>query len=448
MSGEVEISSGGAISVDSGEFRAVGERLGDLSWELVRAIDVLERAQATLGSVSDPALRARLPEMSARVHRLTDLGRRAGEAARGTQLMADVFELVELRAEQEALAATRPDDALALQFRIDELIASDPVVDRMASAVVTGWSERRFDGVTDQPWDDALGLGGLVGGVLAPAVFSFIAPLMGARPVGATMSDAVEKAEELDRGVLPYGTRLQGAAPAVDVALVATAKVDPVTNLQDSVERIPRRRAAGQVVVERYMMAGEEKRYVAYIGGTRRIMPGSDDPWDMGSNWQMYGQRHVAASYEATLQALAAAGAESGDAVDVVGYSQGAMIGSFLAMDSPYEVHTVIAAGDPVDPALAADQTLVRLENLGDPVVALALGGDVGGTGSPESFTVTGDPERSSPIDPHRIAAYRETARLADASGDPRVQALQETFYGRLREAVTVERMEFTATRR
>ncbi|QNA93924.1 hypothetical protein [Microbacterium sp. Se63.02b] len=63
----------------------------------------------------------------------------------------------------------------------------------------------------------------------------------------------------------------------------------------------------------------------------------------MKSNVELY-QGRESASYEATLDALEAAGAEGGARVDVVAYSQGGMIAAHLAMESPYEVTMQLTA--------------------------------------------------------------------------------------------------------
>jgi len=218
-------------------------------------------------------------------------------------------------------------------------------------------------------------------------------------------------------------------------------------NLTETISRVPYH-GAGQVAVEKFTMKDGSARFVTYIDGTRTVKTGTSEPWDMGSNIDMYLQRDRAASQQAVLQALEAAGAEPGDRVDLVGYSQGGAIASFTAMDSPYETGTVIVAGDPTQPSLSADQTLVDLRHRGDVVSNLATGGAEGGTGSPGSFEVIREPDRDlNPIGPHDFEEYLKTADLADRSGDPRVSALQRDFFGELVQASKAERMEFTASR-
>lgn len=449
MSAGVEITSGGAISVDSEAFRAIGRRLDTLSWELVRAIDLIRRAEQLLGPLPERSLSGWVFELSAREFRLEGLARQTGDAAASTQLMADVFELVELRTQQEVRGVGERGQAITQQARIDTLIASDPRVEPMAEQLIAEWEKHRFDGLTHQPWDTWLATGGLAAAALSP-MFLPLLPLTQTHPVGKIMGGLRDVAVIADRGVLPAGTKLHGDPPAVQVTKVASAPVAPVQSLRDSIGRVPYQHdgeAKGQVVVEKYTMKDGSARYIAYIDGTRGAALGTDEPFDLTSDAKMYLARQATASHEATLQALKAAGANPGDCVDVVGYSQGAMIGSHVAMDSPYRVGTLIVAGDPVDPSLRSDQTLIRLESGADPVNGGALGGAVGGTGSADSFTAQWDGDRTSPLDPHMFDQYMDGAARVDASDDPRAREWRERYYAELGEAVSVERMEFSAKR-
>jgi pimeloyl-ACP methyl ester carboxylesterase len=255
----------------------------------------------------------------------------------------------------------------------------------------------------------------------------------------------VDLVREVGRGRLTPGTRLTGTPPPVSVQLVAAGTAAAPTGMKDAIERIPYG-SQGQVVVEKYTMPDGRSRFVTYIDGTREMKRGTDEPWDMDSNLDMYLEHRTAASQQATLKALEAAGAKPGDRVDFVGYSQGAAIGSFTAMDSPYVTEVVIAAGNPVSPHLDSDQLYALLEHDGDIVGNLA-DGPPGGTGSAGSFTVSRDIDRLQFTDEHAFREYEKTAGMADASGDSRVEAMDRLFFDELGEAVSVERMEFHATR-
>ncbi|WP_193597363.1 hypothetical protein [Microbacterium sp. YJN-G] len=443
---ELTITSGGTIAIDSSMVRDIGRRLHGVGTGLAEAVERLRSARAALDQA--PAVEraggaAGIAECAAR---LAGWQPQIDKIAQGAAAMADTFELVELRAQQQALNEAYPAAAEALQPRIDELL-TDPHIEDRATWAVAEWQRTRFEGTEDQPWDlIALGISGILS-MTAPGVMSPLIVALATRPVATTARIGTDAAVRLDRGVLPFGTRLQGTAPPLHVALVGAGTAEPPTKLSESLGRIPYERA-GQIVVERYAMKDGSARFVTYLDGTRRFLPGSDEPWDMGSNWDLYIDRELAASQQATLTALKMAGAEPGDRVDLVTYSQGGAIGSITAMDSPYETGVVISAGNPTEPSLAADQTLVQLRHEGDLVSNLSAGGSFGGTGAPESFTASrAVGGKFGPFDPHAFEGYLETARMVDTSGDPRVSALQSSFYAELGEADSVERMEFRAER-
>lgn len=435
MAGELDITSGGAIAVDSEALREVGRRLGALGRQLADAGEQVRRAYHAL--VQAPSLQPHvdLPGMWHCADQLERLAAETADDAAGTTLMADVFEYVELRAEQQALAIGMPEEAAALQMRIDTLAESDPRVQDMAAMLVAGWAEARFAGMDDQFLDDILG---------QPAG-------VGADPVAHTLVSAGGVATFFGLGVIPYGTTLAGPAAPVKIAPVRTASAAaPPKSLEESLRRIPYG-ATGQVRVEKYTMVDGSRRFVTYIDGTRTLVPlTTDEPWDMGSNWDLYMHREQAASHHATVLALEAAGARPGDVVDLVSYSQGAAIGSHLAMDSPYEVRVNITAGSPVEPSLTDDQVLVQLRHTDDPVGGgLTGGGSYGGTGAPGSFTAwreAGGGPFDHPFVPHHYDEYLETARQVDASADPRVRQLDE-YFDELGQAVDIQVMDFAAER-
>jgi hypothetical protein len=291
---------------------------------------------------------------------------------------------------------------------------------------VGAWLLRRFRGLGDQ-----FDLGGLL-----PPVF-----LTGAL-IGTTSGMA--KVRE--------GMVLGGRPDPVIVQPVATSRPSAPADLRAALGRLPHARGA-QVAVERYTMPDGARRYVAYLGGTRNSSPfqaGGVEPWDVKSNLELYtGTR--SASYQATLDALDAAGAKPGDRVDLVAYSQSGLIAAHLSMESEYDVGMQITVGSPTEPTLRDDQTIVQIRHSDDMVSALAEGGSTEGTGSPDSFTArrVGDPgagPQDLSLQAHDIDTYRETARLIDTSADPRAEALDD-YWVELDRATRVERTEFRAER-
>ena len=151
------------------------------------------------------------------------------------------------------------------------------------------------------------------------------------------------------------------------------------------------------------------------------------------SNTQLYtGER--SASYDATLAALADAGAEPGDVVHAFGHSQGAM------------VHAPPGARGRLR---HADARLARLARRGgcrrrDAERRAAphrrsgrvlAGGGARARGrrarAASSPSASADPAlgmHDYRLPAHDVVAYTETARLLDASADPRMDAVRELF--------------------
>ena len=180
--------------------------------------------------------------------------------------------------------------------------------------------------------------------------------------------------------VLP-GETLRGRADPVSVSPVKTSSpTGAPSGLAGAFGRMPTT-AGAQVAVEKYSFADGTTKFVAYLEGTQSVGWGGKEPWDSKSNLQLYtGQR--SASYQSTLDALKAAGAEPADEVDVVAHSQSGMVAAHLAMESEFDVQMQITAGSPVEPTLDDDQTIIQLRHTNDPVSALAGGGSPEGTGS------------------------------------------------------------------
>lgn len=434
MTDELEITSGGMISIDSHDVRSIGDRLGNVRARLQGVREQLWRAHAMVLHLTSFVSAGGIAECARRVDALAG---DAGHGASGVWVMADTFEYAELRAKQEALATVRPDEAAALQVRIDELYAKDPLVEDRSIMMRAAWNDEWIAGTGEQTWDsyarllgpflrNALG----VGGVSIESLLQIAAVLPGRIGTGRPAADS----------------HLQGEAPPVEVQQISHSQVTPVTGVQDSLERLPNG-SEGQVVVEKYTFEDGSEKFVAYIDGTRSPAWFTDEPWDMGSNTDMYLQQKTAASYVATMKALEAAGVGPDDDLSLVTYSQGGLIGTYIATGSDYKVGTWIAAGNPTDPALDADQVYVDIRHRGDVVSNLAGGGDPGGTGSSKSFTVRASVDPGSPIEQHGLTHYIDTGGQIDQSGDPREEALREEHFAVLGQAVQVERMEFQARR-
>ncbi|GAB2848016.1 hypothetical protein ACFQ0P_05735 [Microbacterium insulae] len=440
-SSDLEILGGGAVAVDTetlrdtaGRFASAADYLGglrhrlgclqnmlhgqdQLSWEAVSAASVLSRSMA---------------DSIAGARRIADALREA----------AAIYELVEINAEHRAavFAGDRP-TVERLDARRDELMDLYPDANGAALGA-------DFERAVMWPSDlvrQATENGMIIGEELdrRVAIFSGAAAGLGTIALGAIAGVG-------GTGRLARDARLTGSAEPVSVTPVAvrTPTAAP-TSLADAAARVPTGGTA-RVRVETYTMADGSRQYAVYVAGMQSSSVGGRDPWDNLSNAQLYSGR-TSASYEATTAALEDAGARPGDVVHAFGHSQGAMITSHLALEGGYDTRTHVTFGSPVEADVGPGTLSVGLRHTDDPVAALAGGGHVAPVGTPGSFIVEREADPASgvhdgTIPAHRLSAYAETAALADASGDPRVEVLHSTLAD-LDRAVSVEAVEYTAER-
>lgn len=251
-------------------------------------------------------------------------------------------------------------------------------------------------------------------------------------------------------GIVPRDARLTGGTPVVTLVPVAPAPASAApAGLAAAAERIPHDSDA-RVRIEKYTMPDGTKQFAVYVAGMRSAELGGDDPWDGLSNIELYAGRR-SASYEATVEALAAAGAQPGDVVHAFGHSQGAMVASRLALENGYDTRTLVTFGSPIDADVGPGTLSVSVRHTDDPVVALAGGGHMGSVGGEGSMVVEREAHpRVGPEDVlapgHDLAGYTGTAALVDASSDPRVEAVRDVFTD-LRHASEIEVLEFAAKR-
>ncbi|OAN42727.1 hypothetical protein [Microbacterium sp. H83] len=422
MSG-LSIDHGGAISVDPDALRVAARRMDAVASRLDEAAAAVREAHRVV--VDTPGFSAYVDTVALwtagdGVTRLLDECR---ETAESTMLMADAYEYVELATRAEALALTDEAAAQELRRRMESMVLADPRVAETAAELLRTWRAHRFDGLEPAYPADL---------VFGPLVWA-------AAGLGLTAL-----------GTVRPGAALSGASDPVRVAPVATSTpTAPPTSIATSLTRMPTAPGA-QVAVEKYSFADGRTKFVAYLAGTRSIAVGGSEPWDMKSNVEMY-SGSMSASYQATVDALTAAGAEPGDEVDVVAYSQAGMISSYLSTGSEFDVQMQITAGSPTQAMPDEDQTVIRLAHTDDPVAGLSGGGTAGGVGSSLSFSATREGDAGPggglwPLGAHSLESYIETAEMLEASGDPRVEAVG-TFWDDLARAETIERTEYRAER-
>lgn len=425
---DLSITSGGVIEIDTETLRDVGARLAAVAEQVQAAADAVFQAHRWIVAAVGLSARVGTVALWGSGDALTALRAHVDDVVTGVRLMADAYELVELRVERDALAITDPRAADAVQAEINDLEATDDRLATMADYLTAHWEMHRFDGLDDQ--FALLELAGLAPGALMSAV-----KMISTSPMF---------------GTVPAGFTLAGNADPVSVRPVLTSSpIAPPASLADAFRRFPETDGA-QVKVEKYTFADGTTRYVLYAKGTQSGLAGGKEPWDMRSNAQMYVGMD-AASYRATVEALHQAGAGPGDVVDVYAHSQAGLIGSYLAVQSEFDVQLMVTAGSPVEPELDSDQLLIQLRHTDDLVNALAGGGSQLGTGAPDSFVAQreGDPEaqwKDLILEPHMLDNYIETAEMVEDSGDPRVEAYRERLAA-LADAEAIEATEYEAER-
>ncbi|MDQ0643318.1 hypothetical protein [Microbacterium murale] len=427
MSDGVDITHGGAISVDPEALRAVAESMSRIAPTLADAAAAIRSAHAFI--VATPKLSGHVDTVAlwASGQRIDVLHDECRTASVNTLLMADVYEVVELRAQLAALAIQDSAQAFTLNARIAQLVASDPRVAEMETWLLAAWKDKRFEGLRDQLDLGPTGPAGAAGPDL-----------------GALLGLAAMVAATGTGRVAPNATLSGSGGPVSATPVKTNQPIAPPTSLAEALRRFPTEQGA-QLKVEKYTMPNGTNRFVLYAKGTQ-VSVDPKEPFDLKSNLDLYtGQE--SASYVATLEALEAAGAQPGDEVHVYAHSQSAMNAAYLSSQSEFEVTVQVTAGSPVHPAVGEDQLLIEFRHTDDAVSSLAGGGSPGGTGSPDSIVITRDGDPSDLLLPaHLMESYAATAEMVDASGDVRLDAWLDKAR-ELNEAVAIESTEYVARR-
>ncbi len=201
-------------------------------------------------------------------------------------------------------------------------------------------------------------------------------------------------------------------------------KSSPVSGMEQRVERVPE--GPEQVRIDRYTLADGSESFEVYIAGTAELSTSSsDEPWDMTSNLVAVGNGS-SASYRAVEEAMKQAGIDSHSKVTLTGYSQGGLLAAQLAASGKFEISGLITIGAPAGQvAVPHEIPYLAIEHTNDLVPA--LGGEFA---SSEPLLVRrqifdGEPPHGEVVLPaHQLDRYQDTARLVDASNDPRIQEL------------------------
>jgi pimeloyl-ACP methyl ester carboxylesterase len=438
----LEIRGGGAVAVDTGTLRHTASLFVAAAAELEEVGACLGRPQGILLGLRDHAWDA-VSSTTVLFTRLVEARFEAERIAAALREAAIAYELVELNAEHHA-AMLAGDSARAASL--------DARVTRLSREQPDAWSlalQSEFD--RSVMWPSELVRQATETGVVVGGEFGDPGGVIGGAGLGLGTLALAGALGVTGPGRLSRDARLSGSAGPISLTPVIPAQAPGAPqSLAAVTQRMP---GAGdsRVRVERYTMPDGSRQFAVYIAGMQSFAYGGDDPWDNRSNHELYTGRQ-SDSFAATKEALVAAGAEPGDIVHAFGHSQGAMIGSHLALEGEYDTRTLVSFGSPVAADVGTGTLSVTVRHTDDPVAALAGGGHNAAVGAPGSFvaervahTEVGVADAAVPG--HRMTAYAETAALVDASSDPRVGELRAVL-GSLSSAESMEVTEYAATRR
>lgn len=264
-------------------------------------------------------------------------------------------------------------------------------------------------------------------------------------------------------GVTGTATALLAAGPfgifaetPVTAKAMASSQVDsPPRGLVERLDRIPDAAASEhgeQIRIDRYSSPGVPDRFDVFIGGTADFSPVTgDEPFDMTSNVAALTPL-PAGSYRALELSLAQAGMTSASEVVFTGHSQGATLAMALAASGDYNTVGVLAVGGPFGAVdVPAGIPVIEIEHTDDLVTVLggARADRDSVVVSREAFGVNAAPT-GVPVAAHHLEVYRETAVLAERSGDERLRSAMrvlDAFGEHPGEAATVTSTTYLAER-
>ncbi len=281
----------------------------------------------------------------------------------------------------------------------------------------------------------------------------FAAGLLGV-PAGAALSagaaigaeDGAAAVTELALLAAAAGSRVLRETPQRVRAAVAARAVAPPGGIGGLAARVPSSAAGSpQIRIERY--GGATPRWVVYLAGTADFSPTPGaEPFDLTANVHATAGGD-AASQRAVRAALAAAGAAPGEPLLLVGHSQGGLVAARLAEAGDLNVAGYVNLGGPLGSVQATGVPGLSIEHSDDIVPALGGSGQVprelltvgravfspADAAAPASATGGAAPPAAPPAAPfaaHGLNHYRETARLIDASTEPRLQEFEGLVRG------------------
>lgn len=293
-------------------------------------------------------------------------------------------------------------------LRADPRLLNSPGFVRLVRAAI-GSGDEFAAGLLRVPAGVALPAGGAIGAEEGAAAITVLAALAGAA-----------------------GSRALRETPQRVRRSPGSGDVPPPRGVAGLAARVPSSTAgAPQIRIERY--GGAQPRWVVYLAGTADFapVPGAE-PFDLTANVHATAGGD-AASQRAVREALSAAGAEPLDPLLLIGHSQGGLVAARLAEAGDLNVAGYVNLGGPLGSVQAVGVQGLSIEHADD--IVPALGGN--GHAPPELLTVsrtalpataaaepasgTAEPA-AQPFAAHGLDRYRDTARLVDASAEPRLR--------------------------
>ncbi|SCX04335.1 hypothetical protein [Candidatus Aquiluna sp. UB-MaderosW2red] len=247
----------------------------------------------------------------------------------------------------------------------------------------------------------SIGSSSLLGGAIQ------LAPLMAARPTVQSFLAGGQL------GVKSLGIPVDATGSAT---LLRTAVALPPRNLADLATRLHNSYSSpsSAIRIESYPLSSG-KQFVVYVPGTQSLLLGGTNPLNIRSNFTAMGGVFEAPSEQAVKDAIAKAGAGSGDRVLLVGHSQGALIaGNIASSPQEFEVSGLVSFAGPIG-HLKLDVPVIAIQHSADPVPLLS------GRANPLTqnwVTASSSAEFEDLIAAHRLDGYIATATELDQSQD------------------------------
>ena len=287
----------------------------------------------------------------------------------------------------EAMSAERPATAASVMAFIDQADAQSRAViatlsgmrqamEASAEYYAAADSEARCRWVGAASARGLAGTAGKFGGSVTTGNYGVVvADEAGNHAFTANQWGAEQPQERTAEHVAATAAALGSAAHEYDVPDGARSSADVLRSL----DGISRDEDAGRVVIEEHVSVVDGRKvrsWTVVLQGTQNWDPVSSNPQDLQTNLQAVGGL-ASEQLDAVKTAMEMAGIGQGEAVELVGHSQGGIIAAQLACDaafaSKYAITNVTTAGSPIAGYAPRGTPVLALENDRDIVPGLDL---------------------------------------------------------------------------